>query len=117
MSTVISIEIKGNLIPQDSNPPRLYGLPKNHKENILFTAIINLIGSPTCTFATYLTNPARKYTGKTSSHILNSSHLVSLLSNNTLDPGNLLISFEVTYLLPKVPIQDSIAIIQDLLLH
>jgi len=35
------------LIPHASTPPRLYGLPKFHKEGLPLRQIVNCIGSPT----------------------------------------------------------------------
>lgn len=43
-SSIILKEIQRNFIPRDSNPPRLYGLPKVQKQNIPLRSIVNLIG-------------------------------------------------------------------------
>ncbi|XP_011859451.1 PREDICTED: uncharacterized protein LOC105556945 [Vollenhovia emeryi] len=63
------------LTPSDSSAPRLYGLPKIHKESVPLRPIVSNIGGPTYQLARYLTKPLQKLTGLNDSHIRNSTGL------------------------------------------
>ncbi|XP_063924731.1 uncharacterized protein LOC135138683 [Zophobas morio] len=73
-------------IPRNCKPPRMYGLPKIHKNNYRLRPIVSTLECPTYNTAQYLARILKEYTGKTSSHILNSSHFVQLISAISLDP-------------------------------
>ncbi|GJQ72018.1 hypothetical protein Trydic_g3120 [Trypoxylus dichotomus] len=101
------METKRRLIPRNSKPHRLYGLPKIHK--------VNTIDSPTYNLAKYLARFLKEYTGRTPSHGLNSTHFGELISGINIQPTDLLVSFDVVSLFTKVSIPDSLNIIQQLL--
>lgn len=46
----------------------------------------------------------KDYMEKTSSHVLHSKHFLNMLWELTLDPENILVSFDVISLFTKVPI-------------
>ncbi|GJQ82875.1 hypothetical protein Trydic_g2613 [Trypoxylus dichotomus] len=105
------------LIPQNSKPPWLYDLPKIHKEDVPLRLIMSTIDSPTYHLVKYLSRILKEYTGNTPSHVLNSTHYVELIFEITIQPTDLLISFDVTSLFTKVPIPSSLNIIEQLLEH
>ncbi|GJQ86009.1 hypothetical protein Trydic_g14953 [Trypoxylus dichotomus] len=59
--------------------------------------------------------PNTGFLSKTPSYILNSTHFVQIISEITLQPTDLLVSFDVTSLFTKVSIPDSLNIIEPLL--
>ena len=80
------------LIPRNCKPPRIYGLPKIHKNNCPLRSIVSTLESPTYNTAQYLGRVLKEYTGKTSSHILLSSHFVQLISEIFFDPEDRIVS-------------------------
>lgn len=69
----LSDEIKKKIIPKNGIMPRIYGLPKIHKEGIPLRPIVNTIGSPTYDLAKYLAKILKPLVGKTFSFIKDSS--------------------------------------------
>lgn len=57
------------LYPKSTHPPRLYGLPKLHKQNIPIRPIVDSMGAPSHELARYLASILKPLTGKTSSFI------------------------------------------------
>ena len=108
-------EIQRSLIPRHSRSPRLYGLPKIHKPTIPLRPIVSSIDSPTYALSKFLANFLKQYTGNTDSFILNSQHFVQRIQDLVLDPGDLLVSFDVESLFTKVPILDTVNIVTDIL--
>ncbi|CAK9810876.1 hypothetical protein ANTPLA_LOCUS6713 [Anthophora plagiata] len=99
--------------PQESRAPRLYGLPKIHKPDVPLRPIVSAIGSPTYNLAKYLTKILKPLTGKTTSHIQNSTHFIQKIQNIRLEPNDILVSFDVQSLFTNIPIQDSINILKN----
>ncbi|XP_025155091.1 uncharacterized protein LOC112588648 isoform X3 [Harpegnathos saltator] len=64
------------LTPRKSSAPRLYGLPKIHKEWVPLRPIVSNIGGATYQLARYLTKPLQKLTGLNDSHIKNSMDFI-----------------------------------------
>ncbi|KAJ8940458.1 hypothetical protein NQ318_007159 [Aromia moschata] len=58
------IEEQHHLLPSETRPPRLHGLPKIHKTDNPLGPIVSTCGSPTYELARYL----QPYIGKTSSY-------------------------------------------------
>ncbi|XP_038116624.1 uncharacterized protein LOC119768907 [Culex quinquefasciatus] len=58
------------------NPPRVYGLPKTHKDGRPLRIINSTIGTATYKMAQYLSNILNQVAGKTEHHIVNSFEFV-----------------------------------------
>ena len=54
---------KKKLIPKDTSVPRIYGLPKIHKDGVPIRPIVNTIGSPTYYLAKFLAKKLRSLVG------------------------------------------------------
>ncbi|XP_015124857.1 uncharacterized protein LOC107046694 [Diachasma alloeum] len=108
----LSPETQKILSPRESFSPRLYGLPKIHKETIPLRPIVSSIGATTYQLARYLTKPLQILVGQNSSHIKNSQDFVNKLSHIQTSPGDLLVSFDVESLFTNVPIPDTLNIIK-----
>ncbi|XP_011858392.1 PREDICTED: uncharacterized protein LOC105555949, partial [Vollenhovia emeryi] len=98
--------------PSDSSAPRLYGLPKIHKESVPLRPIVSNIGGPTYQLARYLTKPLQKLTGLNDSHIRNSMDFVNRITKIKTEPNDILVSFDVVSLFTNVPVQDTLDIIR-----
>jgi hypothetical protein len=64
------------LTPHASAPPRKYGLPKIHKNDVPLRHIVNCIGSPTYALAKYITGLLGPLVGQSDHHIRNSEAFV-----------------------------------------
>ncbi|XP_071440817.1 uncharacterized protein [Hetaerina americana] len=105
-------EANRNLVPQAPVPPRLYGLPKIHKEGAPLRPIVSAIGAPTYNLAKHLTGILAPFVGSCEHHIKNSAELVKTLGNIRLDNQDILASFDVISLFTKVPIKDTLLLLQ-----
>ena len=112
--------LKKSSIPEDlrkqlqlsgSRAPRLYGLPKIHKEGVPLRPIFNNIGAHTYQLAKYITGFLNQLTGNSAHPVKNSAHFTQILDNLQVQPGNLMVSFDVVFLFTKVPIEDSLSLL------
>ena len=94
------------LTPNCPITPRIYGLPKIHKQGVPLRSIVNTIDSPTYDLAKYLTGILKPLVGNMSSFIKDSSSFVKMISNLTLEPEDIMVSFDVFSLSTKIPIDD-----------
>jgi hypothetical protein len=101
------------LLPSSTRPPRLYGLPKIHKEECPLRPIVSTMGSPTYNLAKYLAKHLQTYVGHTDSFVKNSLHFVESIRNVRLDTTDILVSFDVVSLFTNVPVEDSVEIIKQ----
>jgi len=89
----------------DATTPRLYGLPKLHKENILLRPIVSFTDSPTYGLAKGLSSLLKPLTGKYKHHVRNSSDFASSITHELLQTDEMMVSFDVVSVFTKVPIQ------------
>ena len=67
------------LIPTKEITPRIYDLPKLHKEGVPLQPIVNTIGSPTYELAKYVAKILGPLVGNTESFIKDLSEFVKLI--------------------------------------
>jgi len=91
-----------------SRPPRLYGLPKIHKEGVPLRHIVNNIGAPTYQLSKYLAGILSQLTGNSAHHVKNSFHFIQILESLKVQSEGLMVSFDVVSLFTNVPIVDSL---------
>ena len=96
---------------QTSRPPRLYGLPKIHKEGFPLRPIVSNTGAPTYQLSKYLAGILSQLTGNSAHHVKNAFHFVRILESLRVQPEDLLVSFDVVSLFTNVPIVDSLEIL------
>lgn len=65
-------KLKKKLIPSSECIPRIYGLPKIHKDGVPLRPIVNTIGSPTYELAKYVAKVLKPLVGNTDSFIKDS---------------------------------------------
>ncbi|XP_044742292.1 NADH-quinone oxidoreductase subunit F-like [Chrysoperla carnea] len=96
---------------QCSNPvtPRLYCLPKIHKQDGSMRPIVSGINSPTYKIAKWLVNKFQTLNNESdSSSVKNSIDLINKIKDTELAPSAVLMSFDVKALYPSVPIPEAI---------
>ena len=101
-------EIKLKLYPKYCLVPRIYGLPKIHKQGAPLRPIVNTIGSPSYKLATYLANLLKPLVGKTNSFVKDSETWVEEISKENLNPEDKLVSFDVVSLYTKIPVDEAV---------
>ena len=104
---------KKHLIPTKDITPRIYGLPKIHKEGVPLWPIVNTIGSPTYELAKHLAKVLGLLVGNTDSFIKDSSEFVKLIKDEILEPKDIILIFDVVSLFTKIPLDEAIQVIKD----
>ena len=95
------------LRPSLSRAPRFYGLPKIHKPSTPLRPIVSSIGSPTHSLAKFVTSIISSLTGKTPSHVKNAKHFTEMISEETVEEDEMMISFDVQSLFTNVPVSQA----------
>ena len=83
-------------------------LPKIHKEGVPLRPIVSNIGAPTYQLSKHLAGLLGQLTGKSIHHVKNSLQFVQTLSSIRIQPGDLMVSFDIVSLYTNVPILDSL---------
>ena len=91
-----------SLYPKTNITPRLYGLPKIHKPEVPIRPIVDGIGSPPHELARYLAKLLQPVTGRTGSFVRNSIEFAQKVTTITIDPEEVLVSFDVKSLFTNV---------------
>ena len=107
----LSEDVTRGLRPPAPAPPRLYGLPKIHKENVPLRPIVSAIGSPTYELAKFLARVLSQHVGHCEHHIKNSSEFVKILADIRLEPNDIIVSFDVVSLFTRVPLMDTLKLL------
>ena len=111
----INSQTRSRLAPNFTLSPQVYGLPKIHKENIPLRPIVCTIGSPTYALAKELARVLSPLTGQSPSYIKNSAHFVERIKTLKIDESDLLVSFDVQSLFTRVPIDEAMTRVAELL--
>mgnify|MGYP000921756173 CR=1 FL=1 len=86
--------------------PCLYGLPKVHKDGTPMRPVVSFVSAPSYKLAKYLDKWFKHLVDfRPPFSIKNSIELSQLLIQTSPPPGSILISFEVVWLYPHVPLQ------------
>jgi hypothetical protein len=101
------------LTPNNEIAPRIYSLPKIHKEDIPLRPIVNTIGSPTYELAKHVANILSPLVGHIDSFIKDSNEFINLIKNEKVRPQDTLISFDAVSLFTKIPLDEAIQIIKE----
>lgn len=106
------------LVPMNFNIPRLYGLPKIHKDNIPIRPVVSFCGSLAyktsqflCKFLTENLNFQSVYSVK------NSLDLINKIKDVKLEHNTLLASFDVKNLFTTVPLPQTLQVFKNLLIQ
>jgi len=99
----ISEDTKNKLLTKNAKPPRIYFLPKIHKQGRPFRPIVSSINAPTYKLSKYLCNILSKVLGKKTHSIKNSMEFVDKIKTANLTKDHQLISLDVTSLYTNIP--------------
>ena len=107
-----SEEVLNQIRPCGSNPSRIYGLPKLHKDNVPLRPIVSGIGSYTHKLAKYLSNILKPLTINKYSVKDSFTFTQEILMLNSVP---YMCSFDVASLFTSIPVNETIEICLDLL--
>ena len=98
-----------------SNPilPRMYCLPKIHKEGKQMRPIIPCINSPASLLSKWLVNEFQKLEFPSTFSVKDRYQFIDFTKNIILEPDEILVSFDVVSLYPNVPMKESKEIIEN----
>ncbi|XP_053691042.1 uncharacterized protein LOC128739573 [Sabethes cyaneus] len=90
------------------NPPRIYGLPKIHKQDRPLRPVVSTIGSATYNMAQYLAEIIGHIVGKTDFHVRNSFEFAEQITGKQIPEDTILFSLDVTSLYTNIPVEYAI---------
>ena len=101
------------LKPTDSPAPRFYGQPKIHKPGVPIRPIVSYSGSPLYNLNKYIANILKAYVRDENNNAKNSTTFSNYIRNVPIEDDEIMVSFDVTFLCPNIPIIDTLNIIKD----
>ena len=94
--------------PRHKQPPRIYGLPKNHEADVPLRPIVSYVNTFAYDLSAYLANILSPLTGKSEYTVTNSAHFVFTVSNETIIDNEIMVSFDVGSLFANVSIDAAV---------
>jgi hypothetical protein len=91
----------------------MYGLAKIHKESVPLRPIVSSAGSALQRPAQFLARYFQPYAEEANSYVRNAEHFLKLLHDVKIEPGHLLVSFDVVSLFTKIPVDETLDIIRS----
>ena len=88
----------------DGRAPRLYGLPKIHKQGIPLRPIISFVESPTYNLSKEIARNLSHLVGRSERHVKNSYDFVEFLNTIEVGDNESMVSFDVVPLFTKIPV-------------
>lgn len=105
-----------NLISSNPAMPRLYGLPKIHKDGIPIRPVVSYTNTPVSVISSFVYNLIKNLTNfKPSNSVSNTLDLTNKLKDINIQENYLMISFDVSNLFTSVPKNETIPLVGNLL--
>lgn len=108
ISRVFGERYKWRLIVSDPEVPKLYCLPKIHKQGDKMRQIVALLTAPCTKIAKWLVNELKQYPNFDSCAVKNSIEFAKLIQNLSIKEDEILVSFDVEALFPSIPIEEAL---------
>ncbi|XP_075157825.1 uncharacterized protein LOC142231091 [Haematobia irritans] len=109
---IITEQEKNKLTSRTAVAPRIYGLPKIHKESTPLRPICSSIDSPSYNLCKYIVGILRNITLDSKYNVKDSADFKTRLENMTIEDDEVLISFDVVSLFPSIPVKLAIQTIE-----
>lgn len=87
-----------------ANSPKIYGLPKIHKQNVPLRPICSSLKVPCYELSKYMVKILNNITISSKYNVKNASSFISTVSPIILEEDNILVSFDATSLFTNIPI-------------
>ena len=110
------------MYPTGASSPKLYGLPKIHKNDIPLRPIVSSQGSVSYGVAKELARILKPLTGNNNHQVLNSKEFADDIKKIKLEEGECIISYDVAALFTSIPVKSALEVVkkkleQDTELH
>ncbi|XP_075162762.1 uncharacterized protein LOC142235391 [Haematobia irritans] len=112
-NNIISESEKRRMKTEIATAPRLYGVPKIHKDNFPLRPICSSVNAPSAAMSKFLVNILKKLTTGSKYNIKDSVQFRNKIKDMTIKHDEKLISFDVVSLFPSVPVDLAIRIIEE----
>ncbi|XP_017462716.1 PREDICTED: uncharacterized protein LOC108356094, partial [Rhagoletis zephyria] len=109
---IINNSEKYKLKSTTARAPRIYGLPKIHKQDTLLRPICSNIDAPANKLCKFLANTLKKLTEKSVYNVKDSIVFRNKISDTPIYDDEIMISFDVVSLFPSVPVDYALRIIE-----
>lgn len=109
----IDFALSRQLYPTTDSPPKFYGLPKVHKQNMPLRPTVSSIGSITYNCAKYLAKVLSPQMGNSEHHIKNTKHFASVIQDKRVEEDEILVLYDVSALFTSVPVDKALMVIQE----
>ena len=107
-----------NIIPNSSRTAELYGLPKNHKENVPLRPIVSACGDPLDKLSWFLERIITQLLPFIPAHLKNTEQYLSTLKEKfpqSLPAGTIIFTMDVKNLYGNVPTDEAITAVCDMI--
>lgn len=96
-----------------SPPPRIYGLPKVHKEGTSLRSICSSIGFPSYALCKYIVSILKTLTTESKYNIKNAIEFKDKINDEDINDDEILVSFDVISLFPSIPLDLALTTIKS----
>ncbi|XP_055853213.1 uncharacterized protein LOC129916968 [Episyrphus balteatus] len=103
---------KKNMTTYTANSPKIYGLPKIHKQNMPLRPICSSMNVPCYQLSKYLVKILNNITVNSKYNVKNASSFISTVSPVVLEQDHVLVSFDVVSLFTNIPIQLALELVE-----
>jgi len=109
----LSDDLSSRLYPTSEKIPRLYCLPKIHKEYVPFRPIADHTGSTGYNTSRFPADILNILIGQSEHIVKNSRQLAQDLSSVQMEEDELLVSYDVVSLFTSTPVKESLEVIRE----
>lgn len=108
----IDEQTRRSLTIHNALPPKIYGLPKIHKEGTPLRPIVSSINSPAYFLSKFLGEILKQWTVNSTFNVKNSSDFIEKVAGLEIGVGDCMVSYDVTSLFTNVPIDHALKLIE-----